>query len=627
MFRGISWSLCLAVVLGLTMGGVAAAQGAALKFEDGGPLTIEPGASRDLTLLNNSRHPLVAALVAIDRSGAAADSVSITPTSAGLHPGGASTFKISVPMSSPEFDGYVVAAAYSAESVTIPNAIARRRLQVASQLELLEPLLSRWSMTSYRWKPVGKQVENEVIPMRAPTECRDNQTKPVGAVTSGERAALVSAECVEAPILGSAVGMRLSVPGIRNKPGDYSGVIDFVPEESGKGELEVTVRQTDFFLVPAAFLLGGICLALLTALQAARLNVLRRLEEETWLLQSEAAEAEHIFGEKARRTSWAAYSLQPDLDKALVQIRGYLKILGRSLSRLNKPGGRYQVQVNRLNNLQTAVAAWPIFADRLSTLDAAVKVIRSEVPTYRADRPDESPPAFLDPTTKLLEGEPLKEHEAMIRMDAVEAATQFVQEWRNHARTAASLSERAEMLEKNMKDNPAVKDEHVESLARATGKIHNAYTELWRAKDSADYRAKAVAVNLEAASSELDQLGRFMKSSGRGNWVGAAIAKGLETTATGSALERILTEQAPWPTQATPKFGARRRRRNGLVFLGLSVLTMWSGLNLLYFDRPFGTVRDYLTILLWGFGAQAVLEVTATALRRALDRGGATVPI
>ena len=41
---------------------------------------------------------------------------------------------------------------------------------------------------------------------------------------------------------------------------------------------------------------------------------------------------------------------------------------------------------------------------------------------------------------------------------------------------------------------------------------------------------------------------------------------------------------------------------NWWVLLALGAVTMWTGLTALYFDKAFGTLRDYVTILVWGFG-------------------------
>lgn len=83
------------------------------------------------------------------------------------------------------------------------------------------------------------------------------------------------------------------------------------------------------------------------------------------------------------------------------------------------------------------------------------------------------------------------------------------------------------------------------------------------------------------------------------------------------------------PTKARPlgarpasgEFAAQARRvgrhrwvANALVVAAIAVVTLWTGLTALYFGKPFGAATDYISILVWGFGAQAGLTALATAL-------------
>jgi len=71
-----------------------------------------------------------------------------------------------------------------------------------------------------------------------------------------------------------------------------------------------------------------------------------------------------------------------------------------------------------------------------------------------------------------------------------------------------------------------------------------------------------------------------------------------------SASEQALED----PAAEAERIKRWRQFVNLIVVLVLGLAALWTGLTTLYFDKPFGTVRDYLNVLLWGFGVQVVLE-------------------
>ncbi len=103
----------------------------------------------------------------------------------------------------------------------------------------------------------------------------------------------------------------------------------------------------------------------------------------------------------------------------------------------------------------------------------------------------------------------------------------------------------------------------------------------------------------------------------------ASIVASTTNSCSGSPIRNRARRQ-PWPLRWGPRrpahlarHVARERRALNLVVVGLiSFVTVWTGLKALYFDQPFGTIRDYVTILLWGFGAQVALVAIAKGLDR-----------
>lgn len=62
---------------------------------------------------------------------------------------------------------------------------------------------------------------------------------------------------------------------------------------------------------------------------------------------------------------------------------------------------------------------------------------------------------------------------------------------------------------------------------------------------------------------------------------------------------------------------ARKRIGWDLFYFTLvTAVAIYSGLSTLYFDKPFGTLRDYLDMAVWGFSTKALLDMVTGAVNR-----------
>ena len=93
-----------------------------------------------------------------------------------------------------------------------------------------------------------------------------------------------------------------------------------------------------------------------------------------------------------------------------------------------------------------------------------------------------------------------------------------------------------------------------------------------------------------------------------------------------STLAAALSRPAPSPVEQAHRIAGQRLLRNLVVLLAIAVVTIWAGLTALYFDKAFGSPRDYVTILLWGFTAQTVLTSLSTALDVVITKPKASAP-
>lgn len=612
------------ILLALVMLAPAMAEEPPIKFEGDDTIAIEPGTKQALTILNNTGMSLTIQTRALDESGNETTALTVGDPSARIAPGGVATVTVTAAATSRDTKGFLVALATRGPLAASPAAVARRRFVITPKTTRLEPLVSKWNMTSYRWKPGNRDFHNAVIPIKATTECPPNPSRMAvgGVASSSGGAAMVTAQCTETGVSPGPVGVRLTFLGLGHNTGDYTGTLDLVPDDDKKGAVELSVRRTDFVLLPMLVLVAGIGLAMVAARQAGRLSALSEAEEETWLLQSEAAAAERAFRDKARGTTWSSYTLEPQLTNALAGIRAQLKELGMGFSKLDKENPRYKALLDKLRGLRKTISAWPAFADRLAALDTALATVRSVAPMYRPGDVDKPVPAFTELVARLLLGKAISPDDALDCMEKVEAMAKLSQEWPVQAKAALALDERAERIEGAL---PSDYRENRAGLNAARNKIGEARREMWRAKDANEYRELAVTTDLGAAQSTLDGLSRFLETFVPMGPEEAAVAPGEQLRRAPSALEGILTERAATPSEIARAIAAQRRLRNVLVFLSLAVVTLWTGLTTLYFNKPFGTARDYLTLLAWGFGAQAGLEALATAVDRVIARGRTTV--
>ncbi|MDQ4148496.1 MAG: hypothetical protein M3164_00630 [Actinomycetota bacterium] len=611
--RVARWCLGAALILMLLVP-AASAQPARLHFDDANVLRIEAGGEAPVTVINDSSREMAVFVLPLDGDGTFAEAVSVTPLFQEISPGGLFTYRVSVNRSSGPFRGFLLTAGYAEGAGPLPTEWARRGLDVINPAP--RPLVRRWTTASYRWKP-GEALSNPLLPVEE-NSCGSRTSEATGTLAGPAGAAFVTARCEETPSpLADAV--RLFVRTSGGRPGNYEGEVDLRPDDPTTGRLDMDVRRTDFFLVPTLVMLAAIGLALLVARQAARLAKLARLEEETWATQTAGIQAQRMFHEKARRTPWASYSLRPKLDESLHEIRQSLDDLRKSLSALDPSKGRFGEIAGRLEDLDRVVAAWPSFADRLSALDGSLDAVRTEAPSYRPESAEGEQPAFMERALNLLHGKPLNPQQALDRMEAVDETVRLADEWRAQGRTLTTLAVRARSIEGEIERHPDATSEDREMLDRAKQSITNGLETLWRVAEGRDLEEGELRALVAAASAALDELGRFAPPEEPRSWVGAAIARGMEAPPP-PALEPLLAESD------LPIREGGQRRKGGQVFggrlvpLGLALVTLWTGLNLLYFDRPFGTVRDYVSILLWGFGVQAVLQLLAAVLLRALNR-------
>jgi hypothetical protein len=641
--RHMAWRVVAILVLGGVLAMPANAQEPAITFDGDGPLTVAPGAKASLLLLNNTVDNLSVTFQVIDETGANSTALTLDPAQAPLRAGGVVLVTATAGDPAP-IKGFVIASATPRGAARATPRVARRAFSVQAHAPTLEPLVSKWNTTSYRGAVVVAGLRNEIIPLKGATSCpADPKPVEAGAVaTAAGGAATVAATCTTRVVQAGTAGAKLSFTGLDSPAGDYAGTIDLLPDDETKGVVDLTVRRTDFVIWPALVLAIGIALAIGVRAWVDRRNRLSQDQEDTWRLLDKARDAERKFQLRAGNYTWNAYTYMPDFEVKIREIITQLEGLKHDLSKLGEDDPKRQAALDPRKGLEAVVDAWPALApdlDRLSELTRAA----AEAATSGRGPQDPDRPTFLAWAEQLLRGRPLDTEDVLEQVSEIVSAASMAGAWPDYLKQVNELRKQAEDIREAMKGLPR-DDSDRATLEAAFRALSEARAELWNAKDADELSRYGTVENIDHARSLLAGLGdrRAELEEAAAQKAGDLRDRSLpdvlkqlsqETTrlvhrelelelAKAEAPDQVIwTAEAP-PAEARsaseqaledPAAEAERIKRwrqfvNLIVVLVLGLAALWTGLTTLYFDKPFGTVRDYLNVLLWGFGVQVVLE-------------------
>lgn len=606
------FALSVAIGAVLMLASPARAEQPPIAFEGDTPLELRPGEPKTLTLVNNTVNDFVVSVRAVRSSGGATPAVKLNVTEVEIGPGGAATVVATAPIGTAAANGFVVAIASRAGGTGRPEATARRGFAVIDEIPL-EPLVEEWSATSYVEAPSsGRALHNAILPVEGASRCpRDAAPIDLGTVTTANGGVgMVKGACVAGGPGQTSIGLKLSFDGLGTRVGDFTGTVDLVDDDDEAGEVELTLRSTHTFVLPSVFILIGIVLAILVAWSIGRGHRLSEDEEDVLLLMAQADEADREFRQRAGVNPWAYYSFEPSLSNECRLILDELRRLRRRWSELAAGDPEQTALLDRRKTLEKLVAAWPAFATRLRDLATALDDV-AQVSTSMGRQP-----AFVEEARKLLRGEPLEVTNAMKRIEEVELAASTAEAWEIQIELLEALEEQAALARAAIEKEPPDSPKRV-TFDQAERKLSEAREELLSAPDVAALVSYDIRGDLEAARQSLAQLASLWRRV-----LGAAEIADAGLGLTGSLaspalsiLGRILSA-ASGPAGDAATVRLRRRLRNILALAVLGFTALWTGLTTLYFDKPFGTVRDYIGALLWGATVQATLVGLAAGVDR-----------
>lgn len=587
-------------------------------------LTVPDGGQARLVLFNNTTTELL--LTARVTPG---DAFEVETAADSVIPGGAVAVRISDVGADAGGRGRVdVVAVGGGGNAGRAGGVARAEVTVGSPTAPAEPLVSEWSVTSYRFKPWGGTSDNGVLPLLDAAACDEValRERAVGGVWASPGAARVVASCSDDGAPGSRVGAELAFPGLAHHTGDYRGEIDLAPGD-GSGAVALTVRRTDYVIVPLAVVLAGVLAAVAVARRLGRLDARAGRERDAWLLLAEVDDAHRAFAARARDTVWSGYSFKVDADRRVRAVLGELRepapgpAAGRDRDGAGQGAGDRGAATpdadggsaaGRLEPVARAAAAWPLLADRLAELDVAVTEVALKAASHRPPTIGSNEPVCLAAARSLLTGRRLAVEEALELAGAVDAAATMTGGWLDWATTVAELESRTELLALAMDDLPSHHEDQ-QRLAEARSKLSEARVGLWEAPDLADLDDRETLAAVGDARVLLDGLDHHMsRDLGPADEV-AGLADLLPPSAS-SLGAALAAGRRPSRPAGAARARARDRWRSAIALSATGLVATWSGLEVLYFDQAFGTPRDYVGIFVWGFALQAALTVVVDRL-------------
>jgi hypothetical protein len=563
-----------------------------LTFDGGTSVSLTPGATVTVTLTNDSPTPYDVSLHVVGRDGAGIISVAVPPTVT-VAAGAVAAVPLRAQPDASALTGYVVAT-------TGDNGpVARQRFTVGAAVP--EPLTDKWRVTSYR---LNGGTHDYYLPLKANRSCPAATVG--GLVRDGGGATSVTATC-------TPQGVRLSFPNLDHRVGDYTGTIDLDPADDQKGAVTLTLRRTDNWPLPLAVLIIGIGVALLAARQSGRLNTLSKAEEDLLRVRAGAVTAAERFTAKAGTAGWASYTFEPAFGDRADATEASLRSLRRAFGPLDDKDETFQRALGDTATLRRIAEAWPAFADRLADLAAALPVAATIAAGDRPGGAATPEPALLAPARELLGGERLDFDAILDRVALVDATATVARRWPADAAAVKHLEQRADLIEAAIRDAGPEHRPDLSKVNEAREAISRAHLTMWEATDPAGYRP---GDDLTAADGVLDGLSWYLPDEN----LAAAGAQHRSPARRRDASASDLKQTLDAPLRRLRRVAAARWTGNLLVLLVTVAVTVVSGLALWYDDKPFGTLPQYLTLLLWGFTAQAALTSLAAALDPLLER-------
>jgi hypothetical protein len=531
------------------------------------------------------------------------------------------------------YTGWITATDRATKTV----ARAAVTLTVPSGKVAPRPLVRTLRVTGLRWAPFvtsSVRIRETVVPLDAKADdvtadrlALDRDAVVGGLSGSGTGTGAVRYDGTVKTLRDGLVGARLAVDLEEGDPGDYTGTIDLLPDDDD-GAVDLTVSLKDAVIFPSVALLLGVLLAFLIRRYLGSRRDVLVLRARVGELGAAAQAAQQAFQRAARGESWATYAVS-DLTTREVAAQEAVERLAAE-GQVDSLDTDAVADVERqLQDLKADAETFGQLDDAFRALDAALRAI-VELGPIDGVQPDadSNEPAFVTCASAWLDGEPLPAEQLRARLAGVVAATALAEEWRSLRDKVVKDWERVEQLKAADAD---LGDGQRKQRDEAATELADAWNAMWAEPNPSAVVTPERRDVLNRASARIATLTAVLEAD---RAAAGALADRIAVAVPDTAGDTIrpnayaaATAASHLPTPPDPAERARAVRevikRNDRIVKGVAVVVaVTSGLTALYFGKPFGTLTDYFSALLWGFTATTAIDALATAfgLRSTADR-------
>lgn len=479
-----------------------------------------------------------------------------------------------------------------------PTAIVKHPLSVG--IAKLKPAVTSWKLTS---ELRDDSVQDRPIPLDSPSNCEglvDGKTVP-GTLNSGSETVTVTGTCQTKSVNGSKASLALAFGPIP-RVGTYTGDLTV---DGTKVSLELRVSRP--IILAIILILIGLTLAFIFHFYVANSYRVGRVAAALEHLDSEAQVAQDAFVQASDGNPWHNYSIGVGARRQAAElVERATKSTTNNWWWWLRSSDDVDADLKSATadgaTLKGQIASWPAVADELSALadvdlSPAEQELVTNLWTWRN--------ATLAPE--------------------VAARTLEPDEWVKLGTNAAAAAKALGLAKVALELSAAVErydgaDDQLETpdlliLFEARAKKREALAELKRAATPDEVAKLEIQADLDAVRRLLDQLPPVRPAGKAAGYTSANFIAADLPEWVGATLAAAAT--APTYTEQTGHLPSPRAIRgwNWALFVIVGFAAIWAGLVGAYFDKAWGTPRDIVTMLLWGFGTTTVLTPVFDALQ------------
>jgi predicted Zn-ribbon and HTH transcriptional regulator len=402
-----------------------------------------------------------------------------------------------------------------------------------------------------------------------------------------------------------------------DKPGEYSGTIDLLPEDEENGDVTLTAISTHNITNPIIVIIISVILSSL-ALHGLNINkpilnlLLKETDEKYTINKPDSKDKDDKYLKKYKN-----YYIV-DFEEIKEGIREKAKKLRKKhrfefKQSLDEKNEDYQSIVSIFSDLDTKVEAWnKDFPNDIENLEKTIKKIDDLLQNSNQK------PAFLEDVSQLVESKKDKEGKLFFRKPSnVKSSFVFQHERIKKANTICQLwiiwEEEYQGLQEvfgNINKEDIQNGSFLKPLFfKAKFELSKVQTLLWKTKNFEHFDSLGIDETLLTIEKLLAGLTGF-----------EAEKREVEALVTGIAFPWFYDypENLPEKREDRRKTLKRILRRNNIMMFVIAAFGgVLAGLQAKYFSQPtFGTFTDYLNVFTWGLGTEVAIEGIWAAISR-----------